>query len=51
MESPLIPDDAGEDFWYGGTVNLPQTGEYRLYVSTTETAKRANKYALSVTVL
>lgn len=46
----LIPADAEEDFWYGWTVRLKQAGEYRIYVSTTETAKRVNTYALNVTL-
>jgi hypothetical protein len=46
----LIPADADEDFWYGWTAKLPETGDYRIYVSTTETARRINKYTLSIRV-
>jgi len=46
----LIPTDAEEEFWYGWTVKLKNAGEYRIYVSTTETAKRVNSYALNVTL-
>src|ERR1700737_2802212 len=46
----VIPTDADEDFWYGWPVKLKQGGEDRIYVSTTETAKRVNSYALNVTL-
>ncbi len=46
----IIPTDADEDFWYGWTVKLKKKGEYHIYVSTTETAKRVNSYTLSVTL-
>lgn len=46
----VIPADAEEDFWYGWTLRLKQAGEYRIYVSTTETAKRINTYTLNVTL-
>ena len=46
----VIPTDADEDFWYGWTVKLKENGEYRIYVSTTETAKRVNSYTLNVTL-
>jgi len=46
----LIPTDEGEDFWYGWTVKLKKDGVYHIYVSTTETAKRVNSYALNVTL-
>ena len=46
----VIPTDADEDFWYGWIVKLKKEGEYHIYVSTTETAKRVNSYALNVTL-
>src|SRR5438132_7986528 len=46
----VIPTDADEDFWYGWIVKLKKEGEYHIYVSTTETAKRSNSYSLNVTL-
>jgi len=46
----VTPADAGEDFWYGWTVKLEKTGEYRLYVNTTDTSKRVNSYTLNVSL-
>ena len=31
-------------------MKLKENGEYRIYVSTTETAKRVNSYTLNVTL-
>ena len=46
----VIPTDADEDFWYGWTVKLKKDGEYHIYVTTTETAKRVSSYTLNVTL-
>ena len=46
----LIPADADEDFWYGWKVKVTTTGDYSVFVGTTETAKRMNNYTLKLTL-
>lgn len=49
-QQSIIPPDAGKDFWYGWKVEPTEKGEYRIYVSTAEKAKRVNTYTLRVSI-